>query len=72
MDQAWDKVRTSTRSVLKFISGFNADLSEFTQDTRVSKLGAEFGIKFDAEAGAILAKTSVGSHIKVYLEWERE
>lgn len=31
-----------------------------------------FGVKLDAQAGAVIAKTSIQGHFEVKLKWERE
>jgi hypothetical protein len=37
-----------------------------------SKVEVEFGLKLDAEAGAVVAKASTGAHYKVTLCWESD
>ena len=39
---------------------------------RPSKVEVEFGIKFDLEAGAVVAKASTEAAVKVTLTWEHQ
>jgi hypothetical protein len=39
---------------------------------RPSKVEVEFGIKFDLEAGAVVAKASTETAVKVTLTWEHQ
>ena len=39
---------------------------------RPSKVEVEFGIKFDIEAGAVVAKASAETAVKVTLTWEHQ
>jgi hypothetical protein len=37
-----------------------------------SEVEITFGVKLDAQAGAVIAKTSIQGHFEVKLKWERE
>lgn len=60
--QALDTIRLAATSVIKTLG----DVPERPDDVRV-----EFGIKFDAEAGAMLAR-GPDAQLKVSLAWRRE
>ena len=40
-------------------------------DVRPDEVQVEFGVKLNAEAGAVIAKTGVEGHLKVKLTWGR-
>jgi hypothetical protein len=41
-------------------------------DVRPDDVEVEFGVKLNAQAGAVIAKTGVEGHLKVKLTWRRE
>lgn len=40
-------------------------------DVRPDEVQVEFGVKLNAQAGAVIAKTGVDGHLKVKLTWQR-
>jgi hypothetical protein len=64
LDKAMSTVRLMGQRVTETVKGINvAD--------RPSKVELEFGLKFDAEAGALVAKASTEAAFKVVLTWEQ-
>ena len=41
-----------------------------SSSSKPAEIKVEFGLKFSAEAGAIIAKTAVEAHIKLTLTWK--
>jgi Trypsin-co-occurring domain 1 len=61
-DDALESVRNAAVSALK----------KFRDESlNPDKVDIEFGIKFNAEAGAVIAKTSAEGHLIVKLSWSR-
>lgn len=40
-------------------------------DVRPDEIQLEFGVKLNAQAGAVIAKTGIDGHLKVKLTWRR-
>jgi hypothetical protein len=50
-----------------------AALKQFqTMASQPDEVEITFGVKLDAQAGAVIAKTSIQGHFEVKLKWERE
>ncbi|MEV6522268.1 CU044_2847 family protein [Longispora sp. NPDC051575] len=41
-------------------------------DVRPDEVEVEFGVKFNAQAGAVIAKTGVDGHLTIKLKWQRD
>jgi hypothetical protein len=51
----------------------SAALANFRDmDVRPDEVQVEFGVKLNAQAGAVIAKTGVEGHLKIKLTWTRE
>lgn len=61
-EDAFDNVREAAQSALAALRGGGLD-----PDT----VELEFGVKLNAAAGAVIAKTSVEGHLKVKMTWGR-
>lgn len=63
---------TSLGTALASVRGAASDvLGQFRQmPVRPSKIEVEFGVQLTAQAGAVIAKTSVDGHLNVKLTWE--
>lgn len=59
-EDAFENVREAARSALAALRG--GDLNPDTVEL-------EFGVKLNAAAGAVIAKTSVEGHLKVKMTW---
>jgi hypothetical protein len=59
---ALDKVRAAAVSALRTFRDKSLDPDE---------VSLEFGVKFNATAGAVIAKTSAEAHLAVTLTWSR-
>ncbi|EKV03851.1 hypothetical protein Lepto7375DRAFT_6169 [Leptolyngbya sp. PCC 7375] len=58
-------------SMIRYMAEYTVDtINSIEENNRPQKIEIEFGIDFDAEADAIIAKTGVQSSIKVKLTWE--
>jgi len=69
-----DGIATAERTFEAALSGVRqaaeAVLQQFQGLTsRPEELTIEFGVSFNAQAGAVIAKTGVDSHLKVSLAW---
>jgi hypothetical protein len=67
------RARQSLEEALSAVMpGVNA-LTERLQDLarKPDEFGLEFGIKFTAEAGALIAKTALEGNIKVSIKWAK-
>ncbi len=64
LDKAMSTIRQMSQRVTKTVK--NIDLVD-----RPSKVVLEFGLKLDAEAGALIAKASTEAGFKVVLTWEQ-
>ena len=42
-----------------------------TMDARPDEIQIEFGVRLNAQAGAVIARTGVDGHLKVKLTWQR-
>ena len=60
LDDAIAKVRPAAQAVLDGLADLTPQMIE-----------VEFGLKLDAEAGAIIAKTGLSGHFTVKLTWQR-
>jgi hypothetical protein len=47
-------------------------LKTLSDDVRPNEMTVEFGVKLDAEVGAIVVKGSGGAHLTVSLTWRRD
>lgn len=63
LESALQDVRAAAESTLEVFRG---------GVTRPDGIDVEFGVKLNAEAGAIIAKTSVEGHFTVKLSWRRQ
>lgn len=61
LDAALARVRPAAENVLRTFTGLGLDTCQI-----------EFGISLDAEAGAIIAKTSATAHFTVTLAWTHQ
>lgn len=51
----------------------NAALGQFQEMTRKpDEVEIKFGVKLDAQAGAIIARTGVEGHLEVKLKWKQQ
>jgi|HubBroStandDraft_1064217.scaffolds.fasta_scaffold00074_7 hypothetical protein len=66
-----EKARQSLESALsEVMPGVNALIGRLQElDSEPDEFGLEFGIKFTADAGALIARTSVEGNIKVSIKW---
>ncbi|XVV07363.1 CU044_2847 family protein [Actinosynnema sp. CA-248983] len=62
LEEAMRQVRTAASTAL-------ASFREM--ETRPDEVQVEFGVKLNAEAGAVIARTGVEGHLKVKLTWGR-
>ena len=60
-EQAMQTARASAEKFIEMANGLSQ---------KSSKVKIEFGLKLDAEAGAMVAKASTSAHYKVTLSWE--
>ena len=65
--QALDKAMNTIHNMAKKVTSAMDELAK-----RPSQIEVEFGIKLDAETGALIAKTGVEAGLKVKLTWERK
>ncbi|MFB4310661.1 CU044_2847 family protein [Actinomadura sp. GTD37] len=61
-EDAFDSVREAAQSALAALRGGGLD---------PDAVELEFGVKLNAAAGAVIAKTSVEGHLKVKMTWGR-
>ncbi len=67
--QALDKAMTTIRLMGQRVTDTVKDINVVDRPT---KFELEFGIKFDVEAGAFVAKASTEAAFKVALTWEQD
>ncbi|MGW5422692.1 CU044_2847 family protein [Streptomyces sp. NPDC003943] len=65
--EAVSQAMTTIRSMAERVRGTVAQMA-----VRPESVQVEFGIKFDAEAGAVIAKTGVEAAVTVKLAWGAE
>lgn len=65
VDKAMGTIRAMAAKVVKTVK-------EIKVSERPDKVEVQFGIKFDAEAGALVAKASTETAIAVTLTWEHK
>mgnify|MGYP000291886897 CR=1 FL=1 len=65
VDKAMGTIRAMAAKVVKTVK-------EIKVSERPNKVEVQFGIKFDAEAGALVAKASTETAIAVTLTWEHK
>jgi NTP-dependent ternary system trypsin peptidase co-occuring protein len=84
-DAAYPSIRSSAGGVVRDAAGRFEDALEGVRAAAVTALetfrddklqpdevGIEFGVKLNAEAGAVIAKTSLEGHLVVTLRWARD
>ena len=64
-----EELRESVRGLSAWLSGLRDDMLVDLQD-KPDRLELEFGLRLDAEVGAVIAKASGQTHLKVTLSWE--
>jgi hypothetical protein len=66
-----EKARQSLEAALSEVTPGVAAIMTQLRDlaSKPDELGVEFGIKFTAEAGALIAKTALEGNIKISLKW---
>lgn len=70
--QALQKARASFEDALSEVrTAAQATLRHF-QELGPDEVELKFGVKLDATAGAVIAKTGVQAHFEVKLKWQRE
>lgn len=57
---------TQVRSAAEAALGTFRDM-----DARPDEVSVEFGVKLNAQAGAVIAKTGVDGHLRIALTWRR-
>src|SRR5690349_1578947 len=62
-EQAMNIVRPVAATIQKTVEGLSEKPAEFAM---------KFGIKFTAEAGAIIASTSIEGNCEITIKWQRE
>jgi Trypsin-co-occurring domain 1 len=72
-----DVLRDTQESLEKALIGVRdaaaSALGQFQKmASRPDAVEITFGVKLDAQAGAVIAKTSIQGHFEVKLKWERE
>jgi hypothetical protein len=66
--QALEKAMSTIREMGQRVTDTVKDINVADRPTKVE---LEFGLKFDAEAGAVVAKASTEAAFKVVLTWEQ-
>jgi hypothetical protein len=67
--QALDKAMSTIREMGQRVTDTVKDINVADRPTKVE---LEFGLKFDAEAGAVVARASTEAAFKVVLTWEQD
>jgi hypothetical protein len=67
VDKARQSLEAALTEVMPGVNALMAHLQELA--SKPDEFGVEFGIKFTAEAGALIAKTALEGNIKVSLKW---
>jgi hypothetical protein len=70
--KSMEAIKTAMQSIYRMSRQTVAMLKTIPSTERPSQAEVEFGIKFDAEAGAVLAKAGVEANINIKLVWEKE
>jgi hypothetical protein len=65
------KATQSLEAALESVTPAAQSILAKLRQARPHEITVEFGLTLTAEAGAVLAKTSSGCHLKVTLRWER-
>ena len=67
VEKARQSLEAALNEVIPGVSALMGHLQDLA--SKPDEFGMEFGIKFTAEAGALIAKTALEGNIKVSLKW---